>query len=63
MRQSSMWKAVVVVAAVLLGACQEVTVPNYNNPNLDQLLKNPDAGTVNTAVVGLVISLRDRVAC
>ena len=61
MRQSSMWKAVVVVAAVTLGACQEVTVPNYNNPNLDQLLKNPDAGTVNTAVVGLVISLRDRV--
>src|SRR3954469_10662097 len=61
MRQSFMWKAVVVVAAVTLGACQEVTVPNYNNPNLDQLLKNPDAGTVNTAVVGLVISLRDRV--
>jgi hypothetical protein len=61
MRQSSMWKAVVVVAAVLVGACQEVTVPNYNNPNLDALLNNPDAGTVNTAVVGLVISLRDRV--
>src|SRR3954471_2314648 len=61
MRQSFMWKAVVVVAAVTLGACQEVTVPNYNNPNLDALLNNPDAGTVNTAVVGLVISLRDRV--
>jgi hypothetical protein len=61
MRQSSLWKAVVVVAAVLLGACQEVTVPNYNNPNLDQLLNSPTASTVNTAVVGLVISLRDRV--
>src|SRR3954470_23777741 len=61
MRQSFLWKAVVVVAAVTLGACQEVTVPNYNNPNLDALLNNPDAGTVNTAVVGLVISLRDRV--
>lgn len=61
MRQSSLWKAVVVVAAVTLGACQEVTVPNYNNPNLDQLLNSPTASTVNTAVVGLVISLRDRV--
>jgi starch-binding outer membrane protein, SusD/RagB family len=61
MRQSSMWKAVVVIAAVTLGACQEVTVPNYNNPNIDQLLNSPDAGTVNTAVVGLIISLRDRV--
>ena len=61
MRQSSLWKAVVVVAAVLVGACQEVTVPNYNNPNLDQLLNSPTASTVNTAVVGLVISLRDRV--
>jgi hypothetical protein len=61
MRQSSRWKAVVVVAAVVLGACQEVTVPNYNNPNLDQLLNSPTASTVNTTVVGLVISLRDRV--
>jgi hypothetical protein len=61
MRQSSLWKAVVVVAAVLSGACNDVTVPNYNNPNLDQLLNSPTASTVNTAVVGLVISLRDRV--
>jgi hypothetical protein len=61
MRQSSLRKAVVVVAAVLLGACQEVTVPNYNNPNLDQLLNSPTASTVNTSIVGLVISLRDRV--
>jgi len=61
MRQSSLWKAVVVVAAITLGACQEVTVPNYNNPNLDQLLNSPTASTVNTAVVGLIISLRDRV--
>jgi len=52
---------VLVIAAAALGACQDVTVPNFNNPNLEQLTNNPTAGTVNTAVVGMVISLRDRV--
>jgi hypothetical protein len=53
--------AVLAVAALTLGACQEVTVPNYNNPNLEQLTNSPTASAVNNAIVGLVISLRDRV--
>src|SRR5438477_626560 len=61
MRLSQPPSAVLVVAVITLGACKEITVPNYNNPNLDQLLNSPTASTVNTAIVGLVISLRDRV--
>jgi len=53
--------ALLAVATIALGACQEVTVPNYNNPNLEQLTNNPTASTVNTTIVGIVISLRDRV--
>jgi hypothetical protein len=60
-RRSGLHKAVFLVAAVTLGACKEITVPNYNNPNLEQLTNNPTASTVNTAIVGIVISLRDRV--
>jgi hypothetical protein len=61
MRLSGLRTAVVVVAAVAASGCQEVTVPNYNNPNLEQLTNNPTASTLNTAIVGIVISLRDRV--
>ena len=61
MRLSQLRNAVFVVAATALGGCQEITVPNYNNPNLEQLTNNPTASTVNTAIVGTIISLRDRV--
>jgi len=44
--------------AVVMGACKEITVPNYNSPNVDGLLDNPDAGSVNTAVVGLLVGAR-----
>lgn len=50
--------AALVGAATLLAGCKEVTVPNYNAPNVDGLLNNPDAGTVNTAVVGLLVGAR-----
>jgi hypothetical protein len=43
------------------GACSEVTVPNYNSPSLEQLTTSPTIGTVNTAVVGMLINLRGRV--
>ena len=61
MRLSAIQKAVFVVAALTLGACQEVTVPNYNNPNLESLTNSPTASAVNNSIVGLLISLRDRV--
>jgi len=53
--------AALVSAATLLAGCKEVTVPNYNAPNVDGLLNNPDAGTVNTAVVGLLVGARGSV--
>src|SRR5262245_54428494 len=47
---------------VLVGvACADVTVPNFNNPSLEQLTNNPTVGTVNTAIVGMLINLRGRV--
>ena len=47
------------LAALL--ACQEITVPNYNTPNSDQLASNPDAATVNATVVGLMAGMRAQV--
>src|SRR6266550_6776646 len=61
MRLSQLRNVVFVVAATTLGACKEITVPNYNNPNLEQLTNNPTANTVNTAIIGMMINLRGRV--
>ncbi len=47
--------------AALVGACQEVTVPNYNSPNVDGLINKPDAGSVNTTVAGLLVGARGTV--
>lgn len=47
--------------SVLFSACQEVTVPNYNSPNIDGLLDRPDAASVNTSVVGLLVGARGTV--
>ena len=52
---------VLAVAALTVAACKDVTVPNYNNPSLEQLTETPTVGTVNTAVVGMLINLRGRV--
>jgi hypothetical protein len=50
------------IAALLGAACSNgVTVPNYNNPSLEQLTNNPTVSTVNTAIVGMLINLRGRV--
>ena len=43
------------------GACRESTVPNFNTPNIEGLLDGPDAATVNTTVVGLLVGLRANV--
>lgn len=50
--------AALVSAATFLGGCKEVTVPNLNSPNVDGLLQAPDAGTVNTTVIGLLVGAR-----
>ncbi|MEO6444689.1 MAG: RagB/SusD family nutrient uptake outer membrane protein [Gemmatimonadaceae bacterium] len=45
-------------ASAFAGACKEVTVPNYNSPNVDGLLNRPDAATINTTVLGLLVGAR-----
>lgn len=49
-----------VAAAALsaLVACKEVVVPNYNSPNVDQLLNAPKAAVVNTTALGLLVGAR-----
>jgi hypothetical protein len=47
-------------AALLIG-CKEVLVPNYNSPNVDQLIRNPNAATVNTTVLGMLVGERGAV--
>jgi starch-binding outer membrane protein, SusD/RagB family len=42
----------------VLGACKEVTVPNYNSPNVEQLTGAPSASTMNTTVLGLLVGSR-----
>lgn len=49
---------VAVALCAALGACSEVTVPNYNNPNTEALSTAPNAATVNTTVQGLLVGLR-----
>jgi hypothetical protein len=53
-----------VVAVATLGAtlattaCKEVVVPNFNSPNVDQLLAAPKAQVVNTTALGLLVGAR-----
>ena len=59
---SAMRKVIFALVAVgFAGACSDVTVPNYNNPSLEQLTNTPTVGTVNTAIIGMTINLRGRV--
>lgn len=50
--------AAMVGSIVALGGCREVTVPNLNSPNIDQLLTAPRASVVNTTVLGLLVGAR-----
>lgn len=54
------WAAAILLAGAAFAgtACGDVLVPNYNEPNVDQLEVNPTASTVNTTVQGLLIGLR-----
>lgn len=58
---AAMRRCVAVLAATAvasIAACKEITVPNYNSPNVDQLLKGANAATVNTTVLGLLVGER-----
>lgn len=47
---------------LLLGACSDLTVPDLNNPSVDQLGDNPTRTAVATATQGLMRTTRDNVA-
>ena len=48
-------------AAALVAGCKESLVPNYNSPNVDQLTRAPNAASVNTTVLGLLVGERGAV--
>lgn len=50
-------------AALLLAAaaCRESTVPNYNNPSVDQLQQSPTPSSINLATQGLLAGARSQV--
>lgn len=50
------------LGAALLGACTDLTVPDYNNPSLEELRDNPTATGVLTATTGLLIGARSNIA-
>lgn len=54
----AMGRLATVAAVTLLAACEEVVVPNYNSPNVDQLLNAPKAAVVNTTALGLLVGAR-----
>ncbi len=47
--------------AVLLAGCKESLVHNFNSPNVDQLTRAPNAASVNTTVLGLLVGERGTV--
>jgi hypothetical protein len=53
---------VAIIAVALAAGCQEVTVPNYNNPSVDALTSSPTASVVNSATSGLLVLYRSATA-
>lgn len=61
-RTHSVKVAVIAAAIGVVAGCQEVTVPNYNNPSVDALTSSPTASVVNTATSGLLVLYRSATA-
>ncbi|HEX2094255.1 MAG TPA: RagB/SusD family nutrient uptake outer membrane protein [Longimicrobiaceae bacterium] len=49
-------------AALLLAGCDELVVPDYNNPSLEDLQNNPTRTAVQTAATGLLIGARANIS-
>ena len=55
--------APIVVAGVMtFGACEDLTVPDFNNPGIGELTENPTRSGVITAAQGLMIGARNGIA-
>jgi starch-binding outer membrane protein, SusD/RagB family len=44
--------------AIAVGGCQELTVPDLNNPGLDELTETPTRSSIETATQGLMLGAR-----
>lgn len=56
-------RGVLGAALVLAGAaCSDLTVPDYNNPSLDDLEANPTPAKIATAAQGLIVGTRTQMA-
>lgn len=49
---------VLLLATLPLGACGDLTVPDYNNPSIEDLEANPTPASVRAASTGLLIGAR-----
>jgi hypothetical protein len=48
----------IAAAIAVVAGCEDVTVPNYNNPSVDALTSSPTPSVVNTATSGLLVLYR-----
>lgn len=48
----------VLALAAAAGACGDLTVPDYNNPAVDEFINNPTPGAIRAAATGLQIGAR-----
>ena len=48
-----------IVAALLVTACGELTVPDFNNPSLEELQSSPSPTTIRQASQGMLIGARN----
>ena len=50
--------ALLAALALLAGACGDITVPDYNNPSIEELETNPTPAAVRAAATGLLVGAR-----
>jgi len=50
------------IGALLLGACSDLMVPDYNNPSIEELESDPSRAGVNAAATGLLVTARNNIA-
>ena len=48
--------------ALIMGGCETLTVPDYNNPGIDEIQANPNRTTINTQATGLLIGARNGIS-
>lgn len=51
-----------VLGAALLAGCSDLTVPDYNNPSIEDLVNNPTPAAVRAAATGLLIGARSNIS-